>query len=1114
MTVPNHLDSLLALARVDNDDERRSLWRQAMATLARIALEQQPVPLEGMDPALLLEAVRAAFKHDLLRDLDWLSPPGAAAAVYELAAAIPVGPERRQLGRQVLTRLHEGDAETFVVLATSLAAESSRTLTGAPMRARLALALALPLGSAVHSDALALALIARPDLRREWLSGPASGSLPSRRLAARLLERAARESARRAAQGDTGSLRAFQEPSVRVAWQLLLADRESLVWRHVATARGLLARAIPDFAEEIEAHLSPQLTPTEWRRAVVSLAAGIALDPQTGLKRCRGILANDTLRSDTGLIETMIFGLARAAEVEPEAAEDLLDQIVRMGGIEAAEALVELRRERVGNDFGVRAARLARDKLKKWLSTQRFDDDGRVALCEALIEELTPPSAAGEAAPPTTLRAGLDHALWLFAERDARRAHEEAAGVWQQALAKLSELEQSSEASDSERRHSFRVLRELHVALLETGALSDLLSIGSSGKQNLVASSVNDLFERFTRRLLQAEEQPITASGAVPHLSLRLRRMRSLLHLVDADGSYGDDISGQRSVRRLRTVRLLLSRAQTDAPSPLRRVVCAALARALDASMRDEVCELSDALFAVADHVRSAHDIATLAEASMMPDFQRSLSAYAQLVRVCEKAEPTGRHARTTIDALRELGQSLPWANTRRVTAVRSHLLTLARKLEDIAAARSLAELAEGAGRDHLAGLDACVAGLCRLTRGARRRLETQLPGLQRESTPISLLAVAIEKGPKEGREQFQSAMAAVIDNLSHELPHAVAETVLIVLRRLEQLPAADLNSEVNSFAPPVPKEAALPPWLSGRRTIGGFYVLHPLGVGGVGSVFVVTRVEERHRDDAVRFALKVPDYSAEAARTLSEDEFLNLFRHEAGALLALPRHENLATFVTFDAGARPKPILVMELVEGPTLERVIERGDLDIRRALSLLDGIGAGLEGMHRVGIGHLDVKPSNVILRSSQTPSGEHATPVLVDFGLAGRHVRPGCATGPYGAPEIWGLTPPDHAPSPIPADVYAYACLAYEALTGETLFEGANEVAVINAHVGHDGYPDKLKALRERRGLLEFCELIANGLRRHPAERISVPEMREGLRELGPALARFSWPLRAA
>jgi hypothetical protein len=442
--------------------------------------------------------------------------------------------------------------------------------------------------------------------------------------------------------------------------------------------------------------------------------------------------------------------------------------------------------------------------------------------------------------------------------------------------------------------------------------------------------------------------------------------------------------------------------------------------------------------------------------------------------------------------------------------------LTLARKLEDIAAARALSELAAGPGRDHLAALDSTVAGLGRLTRGARRRLSSGKPQSPREGTPIGLLAMAIETGPKEleGREQFQSAMQAAVASLEGELPLAVARSVLIVLRRLEQLPASDGEGRYNSFAPSTPKEAPLPPWLTGRRTIGGFYVLHALGVGGVGSVFVVKRVEERHRVEATRFALKVPDYSAEAARTLSEEEFLNLFRQEAGALLALPRHENLATFVTFDAGARPKPILVMELVDGPTLERVIERGDLDIRRALSLLDGIGAGLERMHRVGIGHLDVKPSNVILRSAETPAGEKVTPVLVDFGLAGRHLRPGCATGPYGAPEVWGLIPPEHEAKPMSADVYAYACLAYEVLTGETLFEGSNELAVINAHVTHDGYPEKLRQLRERRGLLEFCELIANGLRRHPGERISVPEMREGFRELGPALARFSWPLRAA
>ena len=90
---------------------------------------------------------------------------------------------------------------------------------------------------------------------------------------------------------------------------------------------------------------------------------------------------------------------------------------------------------------------------------------------------------------------------------------------------------------------------------------------------------------------------------------------------------------------------------------------------------------------------------------------------------------------------------------------------------------------------------------------------------------------------------------------------------------------------------------------------------MRTVGTGAVGSVFVARRVEERQDESAPLFALKVPDYSAAAARTLSEDEFLRLFREEAGALLALPEHPNIARFVTFDAGATPKPILVMELV-------------------------------------------------------------------------------------------------------------------------------------------------------------------------------------------------------
>src|SRR6202044_3328193 len=109
--------------------------------------------------------------------------------------------------------------------------------------------------------------------------------------------------------------------------------------------------------------------------------------------------------------------------------------------------------------------------------------------------------------------------------------------------------------------------------------------------------------------------------------------------------------------------------------------------------------------------------------------------------------------------------------------------------------------------------------------------------------------------------------------------------------------------------------------------------------------------------------------------------------------------------------------ILVMELVEGVTLERLLETRGLDTARALGVLANVLNGLEAMHAAGVEHLEIKPSNVVMRG-----GEEA--VLVDFGLAGKHIRPGCATGAYGAPEVWGAIDGAIDPSPLKTDVYAF------------------------------------------------------------------------------------------
>jgi serine/threonine protein kinase len=222
---------------------------------------------------------------------------------------------------------------------------------------------------------------------------------------------------------------------------------------------------------------------------------------------------------------------------------------------------------------------------------------------------------------------------------------------------------------------------------------------------------------------------------------------------------------------------------------------------------------------------------------------------------------------------------------------------------------------------------------------------------------------------------------------------------------------------------------------------------------------------------------------------------------------MSVPSHPSLARFVTFDLAARPKPILVMELVEGTILERMIESATFDVSRAFKVLDDVLAGLEAMHGVGVGHLDLKPSNVVLRRDDEA-------VLVDFGLAGRKIRPGCASGPYGAPEVWGMVTEGAPLAPMPVDVYAFGCVAFETLTGRVLFDAMNETEQIAQHITHDGLPPTLKGLGTNRKLAGLVEVLFATLRRDPRNRPSVPRLRADLRKLSGDLSGMKWPLSAA
>jgi hypothetical protein len=1102
------LDGLSSLHLVGDAESRRALWRSSLASLASALLdERRAAPLEGVAADQLLHSVQVAMADRLFDDVDFLAPESAGAALYEIAAALPAGEVKRELGRRTLSRLRAGDAKTFVGLGMQLALTGGkRALTGPSIRARVALAVELPLGIGTRADALALALISRRELSREWLTHPSTGSLPARRMSARLLERAAREAARRAQRGDDSGVRIFESRAVVAAMSALGADRESLVWRHVASAHGLLSAAIPAEWTEIERGLDPSLGVTEWRRSAAALAASIAVRGEASLRVCKALLSSPIIGRDPGLFAALILGLPRAMESDPALVEPMLDHLVRQGGLEAIEALVELRRERLG-DTGDAAYASARAILARMRALRSDADEGRLALVEALLHDLGKP---GDPQRTTTLRELIHDAHEAFATLGASSAHLLAQTALRGVFERVAELERCELGDREGRMDAFRILRELDVAVLESDALVSLLLLGPRADDEPgQLRPLSEIFDRLVSWLERCEgarvaDQPVRDVDVL----LRMRRVRTLLHVVDSDGPQLEERPELLRDRRLRVAGLLFQRVARDRASALHRALCAAAARACDAMVREESAEVSDVVLVAASSLAGAADLETLAEASMMPELKAPLIALAKLAagstQVGNELGPA-----SDLAALRGLAQALPVAASMRIEAMRGELLTLCDALEPMTWVASLAELADYHPDASLDTLELSLRGLVRVLRGSKRKLMDATDVDVAALEPLRPLEVALERRLRGLPVNADDELDAALRGIRQLLPGPFARVVGRCLKRAAALPSdGPRSSRVYSLGPP--KEAPLPAWMPTSRTLGGFYVARPLGIGAGGTVFLARRAEHRHDDKAEHFALKVPDYSGAAARTLSEAEFTQLFREEAGALLMLPSHANIARFVTFDAGARPKSILVMELVEGPSLERLLEARRLDVATVLDLLDGIASGLEAMHAVGIAHLDLKPANVIVR--EVP-GERRAPVLVDFGLAGRRVRPGCGTLDYSAPEIWGFRGPGpHAGAP--ADAYAFACMSYELLTGDTLFEAPNEMAMITRHASHDGMPESLATLHAEPRTRLLAEVLEKGLRAAPADRAGIATLRSELAALTPTLSRLSWPLTPA
>lgn len=200
--------------------------------------------------------------------------------------------------------------------------------------------------------------------------------------------------------------------------------------------------------------------------------------------------------------------------------------------------------------------------------------------------------------------------------------------------------------------------------------------------------------------------------------------------------------------------------------------------------------------------------------------------------------------------------------------------------------------------------------------------------------------------------------------------------------------------------------------------TLGGHTLLHPLGRGSMGEVWLAT-------GEAGEVAVKIPRRPA----------FVRHLRRE-GVLLAAVDHPNVASFVDADVEGE-LPWLATERVTGEPL-RAVCTGSLPTQDVVLLADQILAGLAAIHRAGALHLDLKPENVIVTSEGTvkivdlglgmATTRFMEEVYLSVSLASREL-PVAGTLAYMAPEQRRGKALDAR-----TDLFAFGILLHELLTG--------------------------------------------------------------------------------
>jgi serine/threonine kinase PknH len=270
---------------------------------------------------------------------------------------------------------------------------------------------------------------------------------------------------------------------------------------------------------------------------------------------------------------------------------------------------------------------------------------------------------------------------------------------------------------------------------------------------------------------------------------------------------------------------------------------------------------------------------------------------------------------------------------------------------------------------------------------------------------------------------------------------------------------------------------------LMDRPELGYYRIEGIVGCGRTGIVYLAT---DSRNGRAVALKVLREDVSVDPV-------YRERFRRE-GSLLAGLQHPHVMPI--YDMGEVDGELYIAARLVSGNLKGLIVNDALTVDDAMGILTAVAEAIDAAHEAGIVHRDIKPANVLVDPGPQV-------YLGDFGLA-RDPHGAMLTVPGQILGTLDYMAPEHLDAEgvgPQADIYAFACLAVETLTGEVPFPRGTDAAVMYAHV-----VDPPPSLKERRPELPEAldDVIAAGMAKDPDER--PPTARALLTDMLRALGR--------